>query len=150
MSDGYGVIWDQESSAASSLVSFVQPGAVQPGNLFLAPCGGDFSQPSANLLAAVNQFNQDSSQNQGVTAVMGTFQNFIDAMNAYNAANPGTLKTITDFDASNFWTGCFASRVELKINQQRSVNQLMAAETLSTCCAGRRTCPARCSTVWSV
>lgn len=129
MSSGYGVIWDQATSAASDLLGFAQSSAVQPGNLFLAPCGGDFSQPDASLLDAVNQIQPGHEQRARRD---GTFQDFLGAMNAYEAANPGTLQTIVDFDSSYYWTGYFAGRVVLKIRQQRSVNLLMAAETLST------------------
>lgn len=139
MSSTYGVVWDQSTppcgqpqtptSEAATLVQFVNKAAVQPGKLYMAPCGGDFSLPSSMLAGAVGAFN---GLGTGVNAVMGTFQDFITAMNGYASDNPGAVKTLITFDPSNYWTGQFASRVQLKINHQRAVNALMAAETLST------------------
>jgi alpha-mannosidase len=136
MSSGYGVIWNQATSGdgeqeGAMLNTFVNNSGLQPGNLLMAPCGGDFSDPSANLLDAVNYYNSHYATTNKVTAGLATFQDFINAMNAYEAANPGTLQTIA-MDASNFWTGYFASRPQLKINQQQGVNMLLATETLGT------------------
>jgi alpha-mannosidase len=136
MSSGYGVIWDQSGALASSLSEFLRAtGVLQPGNLFLAPCGGDFSMPSRDLIQAVCSYNKNPVN--GICAELRTFEDFIDAMNQYETDNPGTLKTWKSFDASNYWTGCFAGRVALKIRQQRTVNHLLAAETLSTLLRGQ-------------
>lgn len=132
--DGYGIIWNQATSTsqAQTLTSFVQQ-QYQPGNLYLAPCGGDFSPPSLNLTAAVSQYNNGSNYYgaTGVAAVMGSFGDFIDALKAWEAQNPNGLRS-RSMDASTYWTGYFASRVQLKINQQKAVLNLQAAETLST------------------
>jgi alpha-mannosidase len=159
MSDGYGVIWNQADTSdnnPATLNSFVTAKLTiptrnpctnpttgnnlvnQPGNLFMAPCGGDFSFPSGSLVDTVNSYNNDYYEPggahynaTGVYAVLATFQEYIDAMNQYDTSNPGTLLT-HGMDASNFWTGYFASRPQLKINQLKAVNELMTAETLST------------------
>lgn len=139
MSDGYGVIWNQNNAVPGSsnprnnkpetLYNFTQQSGVQPGGLLMAPCGGDFSDPSGTLCNTVQDYN--NTYPGSPYAGLATFQDFINAMNAYEAANPGTLQTHA-MDASNFWTGYFASRPQLKINQQQGVNILMATETLGT------------------
>lgn len=143
MWDGYGVIWNQ--SAATQRVTgsnncytqeqvlnwFVTQGVVQYGNIYLAPCGGDFSLPSANLINAYNNYDNQYANANGIAPVMGSFSDFIAAVHEYEQQS--NTKPYTRYmDASNFWTGHFASRVQLKINHQRSSNYLMAAETLST------------------
>ncbi len=50
---GYGVVWDQDVSPYSTpvnetLADFVGQTAKQPGNIMMAPCGGDFSYPGEN------------------------------------------------------------------------------------------------------
>ncbi len=139
MSGGYGVIWNQNNAVPGSsnpknnkpetLYNFTQQSGVQPGGLLMAPCGGDFSDPSGTLCSTVQDYNNEYPGSP--YAGLATFQDFINAMNAYEAANPGTLQTHA-MDASNFWTGYFASRPQLKINQQQGVNILMATETLGT------------------
>jgi alpha-mannosidase len=138
MVNGYGVIWDQSSGTGQNLADFVnytnldgESGNIPyiaPGNLYMAPCGGDFSPASATLQDAINDYNNDSKNANMPYAKLGTFQDYIDALNEQNVQ----LETIKYFDSSNFWTGHFSSRVQLKINQQRTVNRLMAAETLLT------------------
>jgi alpha-mannosidase len=138
MIDNYGVIWNQVTDGGDTtyLTDFVnQTLNVQPGKLFMAPCSGDFSPvtsglPDSPLVDAVNYYNSMTPGGaSGVNGVMGTFQDWIDAMN-----NDSTIELTSyhNFDASNFWTGFFSSRVQLKINHQRAVNRLMAAETLVT------------------
>lgn len=132
MSQGYGVIWNQTGdSNAITLRDFTLSSGLQPGNIMMAPCGGDFSNPSGSLANAVADYNSTYAPGNNIYAGMLTFQDFINAMNTYAQANPNALQTI-EMDASYFWTGYFASRPQLKINQQQTVNNLMATETLST------------------
>lgn len=139
MWNGYGVIWDQANpvrssgpDAYTSLTGFVD-GATPAGNLYMAPCGGDFSVPSSILLDTVNTYNEQSGY---PPAKLATFQDFVDAVNTWVKNiedNGGQDPLITQpLDPSNFWTGHFSSRIQLKIDQQVAVNNLMAAETLST------------------
>lgn len=144
MYNGYGMVVSDEttkeqiSADINTLVTQQYgspPVAVnQPGRLYMYPCGGDFSLPTKVLLDALQDYTDNYYPSTNVTAVLGTFQDYINAMNSYNADQPATsqLAIRKDFDASNDWTGHFASRVQLKINQQCTVNNLLAAETLST------------------
>ncbi|NUO01112.1 MAG: hypothetical protein HUU01_10915 [Saprospiraceae bacterium] len=134
MSQGYGVIWDQlyanqnTGSQAEDLNDFINSSGQQFANLYFAPCGGDFSMPSLNLVTAVNDYNAQYYPNNGIYAVLGTFQDFIDAVHAVKDQQPYTIP----LDSSNFWTGYFAGRIQLKINHKLAVNHLLAAETAST------------------
>lgn len=152
MNKGYGVIWDQSypsnsNFGADSLLSFATAAqTIYPGGIAMAPCGGDFSAPSVKPVTSVSPFpnpelcqavtyynnNYYGKNNNTYYAVMGTFADFI-------RATKEKMKTTTDlfdkrrkFDSSNYYTGHFSSHPELKVNQQRAVNRLMAAETLST------------------
>ena len=133
---GYGIIFNQDGThadtGASTLNSFVQlgfkPASICDQELYVAPCGADFSHPSFDLVRAVDVYNSKYYSSTGIYAVMGTFVEFADRL----LEDTHQLRTIQNLDASNFWTGYFATRVQLKINQQRTVNQLMAAESLVT------------------
>jgi len=134
MSQGYGVIWDQlyanqyTSSQAEDLNDFITNSGKQFANLYFAPCGGDFSMPSLNLVTAVSDYNTQYYPNNKIYAVFGTFQEFIDAVHAVKDQQPYTIP----LDSSNFWTGYFAGRIQLKINHNSAVNHLLAAETAAT------------------
>ncbi|HEU4836414.1 MAG TPA: hypothetical protein VFS90_18435 [Pyrinomonadaceae bacterium] len=95
-----------------------------PGDIAFAPAGGDFSVPDTSWLGGV----QTANQQQGETNVtLGTFPEYVEAVQASGAA----LVT-SPIDPSNFWTGYFGSRPELKILQARASRDLVAAETVSS------------------
>jgi alpha-mannosidase len=95
-----------------------------PGNVAFAPAGGDFAPPDSAWLGGVNTLNQQQGE---TTATLGTFSDYVSAVQASGA----TLVT-TQIDPSNFWTGYFGSRPELKILQARASRDLVAAETVSS------------------
>src|ERR1044072_2506938 len=80
-----------------------------PGNVAFAPAGGDFSPPNSSWLGGVNLLNQQQGETK---AKLGTFPDYVAKVQASNAA----LVT-TQIDPSNFYTGYFGSRPELKILQ---------------------------------
>lgn len=93
-----------------------------PGNNMFAPAGGDFSQPADSFLAGITDYNNSPATYNSTTVLMqqGTLVDYGNTLN--------NLKTQT-FNPSNFWTGYFASRPQLKINQNRASRYLLAAET---------------------
>jgi alpha-mannosidase len=131
---GYGIIWGQSGSNADALDGFVKskfkPAKSGDLEIYMAPCGGDFSDADDLLVTAVETYNTSKygRDNNMIYAVMGTFEDFADSI----LADTRQLRTLSDFDSSFYWTGFFSSRVELKTSQQRTVNQLMATETLIT------------------
>lgn len=159
---GYGYPWNQEGATADNLNTFItqnnypssgKPNGIgptfpvnQPGLIMMTPSGGDFAVPSNDLLNAVQEYNEDyypsSGSNYngtGVYAIMGSFQDFVEYVLEKVNTKKLTLQTLqgwnaaeNGFDPTSYWTGHFANYVQLKINQQRTTNRLMAAETLST------------------
>jgi len=94
-----------------------------PGDIAFAPAGGDFSAPDSGWLGGVKALNKQQSE---TTARVGRFQDYVSAVQASSA----TLVT-QQIDPSNFWTGYFGSRPELKILQARASRDVVAAETVS-------------------
>ncbi len=99
-------------------------GVVWPGGISFAPAGGDFSVPNPGWVEGVGLFNQKSS---GTTAEVGTFPQYVAAVMGSGAV----LKTIP-LDPSNFYTGYFGSRPELKTLQASASRDLVAAEMASS------------------
>lgn len=130
---GYGVIWQQNSAnGAAELDEFVRAytsGCVEwPNALLFAPCGGDFSPASTQLLHSVDTYNADYADETGITAVLGSFEDYLDRLHASGV----DLGPPMELDPSNFWTGYFSSQVALKRLQQGTVSHLLAAESLAT------------------
>lgn len=131
--DGYGVIWQQnDTDGAATLDTFVKAytsGSVKwPNALLFAPCGGDFSPASTQLLDSVDTYNTDFAAETGIKAVLGSFEEYLDLLRASGA----DLGPPVELDPSNFWTGFFSSQVALKSLQQETVSHLLAAESLAT------------------
>jgi alpha-mannosidase len=141
MPDTYGVPFysDGDTANASAWSSFLESeflsasyndicsslSAVKwPGEIAFAPAGGDFAKPDTAWLGGVNTLNQQQSD---TTATLGTFSDYISAVQSSGAA----LVT-QQIDPSNFWTGYFGSRPELKLLQARASRDLGAAETVSS------------------
>lgn len=103
-------------------VSF-RPSAVNwPGDVAFAPAGGDFSIPTTAWQDGVLGFNDNVD---GTVAQLGSFQGYLEALEDV----PLDSQTL---DPTNFWTGFFASRPELKLNQNRAARALVAAEVASS------------------
>ncbi len=158
----YGVPWQQQGATADDLSNFItanqypnsgestesSPGFLvnQPGQIMMTPSGGDFSVPCLDLLQAVQQYNADyypssgtNYNGSGVYALMASFGEFVDFVLDEISKNTLSIQTLQGwntasggFDPTSYWTGHFANYVQLKISQQRAVNRLLAAETLST------------------
>ncbi len=94
---------------------------VWPGDIVFAPAGGDFSVPDSGWVDGVNNLNLTNT-----TAKLGTFPDYVSAVQSSTAS-----LTTMPFDPSNFWTGYFGSRPELKILQARASRDLQAAEAVS-------------------
>ena len=99
--------------------------AVQwPGGIAFAPAGGDFVVPNSQLSDGISTFND---QNKGTVAHLGTFAEYVAAVQELGAG----LSTLS-IDPSNFWTGHFGSRPELKTLQAVASRALVAAESVSS------------------
>jgi len=98
-----------------------QSAVVWPGGVAFAPAGGDFALPDTGWVNGVAAFNQLAN---GTKATIGTF---VDYFNAVPAADLVTKQ----IDPSNFYTGYFGSRPELKILQARASRDLVSAEGVS-------------------
>lgn len=117
------------SVSSSSLSSFVDTwdAAVWGGpNMFVPVPSGDFATPTSQIQADVDAYNRGRSADQPA-AVLGTFQQFVSAV----LGDPGTLPPALTLRASNYWTGFFASRPQLKIDHYAAVRDLLAAEATS-------------------
>jgi alpha-mannosidase len=95
---------------------------VWPGDVAFAPAGGDFALPDSGWVNGVARFNQPPNV---TTATIGSFPDYV------SAASGASLATI-QIDPSNFYTGHFGSRPELKILQARASRNLVAAEAVSS------------------
>ena len=98
--------------------------ATWPGGIAFAPAGGDFAVPDIGWVSGVDDFNLNKN---GVTASIGRFTDYVAAV-----IDSGADLLKTQLDPSNFFTGYFASRPELKILQARAAGDLVAAETISS------------------
>ncbi|KAK3369315.1 glycosyl hydrolases family 38 N-terminal domain-containing protein [Lasiosphaeria ovina] len=135
MYGGYGVVGNQSAAGdvAQTLADFVtqgENGTFKPATVnnqlqIMVPCGGDFSWPSSDFWKGVAQYG--AKPQDGVELVRG-LGGFIDTV----VQNRSALGQPQQIDPSMFWTGYFSSRVQLKIDQQRTVNRLTDAEGLLT------------------
>ncbi len=113
---------------SAQLASFVQTwsGSVWGGpNMFVPVPSGDFATPTTQIAADVAAYNQTPVN--GVGAKLATFQDFATAV----LADASTLPPAFTMYASNYWTGQFASRPQLKIDHYASTRSLLAAEAAS-------------------
>ncbi|KAK0718499.1 glycosyl hydrolases family 38 N-terminal domain-containing protein [Lasiosphaeria miniovina] len=137
---GYGVVGNQSSAdntfpatVAATLSKFVllgENGTFKPATVdnqlqIMVPCGGDFSWPSSAFWKGVAQYG--AKPQDGIELFRG-LGGFIDTV----VQNRSALGVPQQIDPSMFWTGYFSSRVQLKIDQQRTVNRLTDAEGLLT------------------
>jgi alpha-mannosidase len=110
--------------------------AVWPGNTVFATQGGDWQFPKSpddggnsfgeyDWVDAINA--TVTSGDITVTSRLGTFEDYYNALRA-------TPEDITQFTlyAENYWTGCFASRPQLKIDHYNAAQSLMGAEVLES------------------
>jgi len=91
-------------------------------NMFIPVPAPDFATPTLEILNAIDAYNNTKAN--GVTAQIGTFADFVDAV----LATPENLPPAFTLQASNYWCGQFASRPQLKIDHYASVRDLLAAE----------------------
>lgn len=96
---------------------------VWPGDVAFAPAGGDFAIPDSGWVNGVTCFNK--LPNNPTIATINTFPDYV------VQASGASLQT-TRIDPSNFYTGYFGSRPELKILQSRASRNLVAAEAVSS------------------
>jgi len=116
------------SVSTADLGSFVQAwdGSVWGGpNMFVPVPSGDFATPTTQIFDDVDAYN--AAPVDGVSAILGTFQDFAAAV----LADTATLPPAFTMEASNYWTGQFASRPQLKIDQHAATRSLLAAEAAS-------------------
>lgn len=126
LADGYGVPFyvstTDASTTADELNAFVlEPYKWPTANQFV-PSGGDFSTPSTNLTDGIADFNTSYASARQITAQLGTFEDYLETLSS-------TSLTSRTLNPSNFWTGFFASRPQLKVNQSKAARHLLAAET---------------------
>ncbi|HEX2252637.1 MAG TPA: hypothetical protein VHQ65_05170 [Thermoanaerobaculia bacterium] len=95
-------------------------------NMFAPVPTPDFATPTASIESDVATYNLNPTD--GVVAQLATFQEFVDAV----LAEAGDLPSGFTLQASNYWTGQFASRPQLKIDHFAAVRDLLAAEAAST------------------
>jgi alpha-mannosidase len=98
------------------------------------PFGGDFATPR-DLPSVCAGWNA-SPPVPGVTAVVGTFQQYQELVRAYARQEPVVWRI--PFAPTPYWTGFYASRPELKILHHGASAALLAAEALAAT-AGRPT-----------
>lgn len=155
----YGYPWAQQGASDDDLNNFIAINTYtdpsnrfnsfpvnQPGQIMMTPSGGDFAVPCTDLLQAVQDYNTNyypstgaNYNNTGVYALMASFGEFVDYVLDKVKDNSLSLQTLqgwnaaeNGFDPTSYWTGHFANYVQLKVDQQRTANRLLAAETLST------------------
>jgi alpha-mannosidase len=119
---------DTYAVASSDLSTFVANFCTSQWNgdtMFVPTPSNDFATPTQQIQADVDDYNQ--APVNGIKAQLATFQDFINVAQANldKLGSPFTLR------ASNYWTGCFASRPKLKKEHNRAARELMAAETAS-------------------
>lgn len=119
---------DTYSVDTSDLASFVSTFATDVWggpHMFVPVPSNDFATPTPAIAQAVAAYNADPTD--GVVAQLGTFGGFVDAV----LADPSTLPPPYTLQASNYWTGFFASRPQLKLDHHAAVRDLLGAEALS-------------------
>jgi alpha-mannosidase len=109
-------------------------GDTWPGGVIFATQGGDWQFPDSPVLSSsnANAYNWAGAigltvNSGGVTArtKLGTFADYFAALQA--AASDIPTETLF---AENYWTGYFASRPQLKIDQYQAAQWLLGAEVL--------------------
>jgi alpha-mannosidase len=113
-------------------------GVVWPGGTIFATEGGDWQFPTSTAQggSAAGAYDwsdligaaiRSSSGDVTVTTQLGTFADYYNAL----MQTPGDIPSLTLY-AENYWTGYFASRPQLKIDQYSSAQMLLGAEILGS------------------
>lgn len=113
-------------------------GVLWPGGTIFATEGGDWQFPVSSATGGtadgaydwidVNNVNISSSSGDVTAACrLGTFADYYNAL----MQTPGDIPAFTLY-AENYWTGYFASRPQLKIDQYQSAQLLLGAEVLGS------------------
>lgn len=121
---GYGtpasVSGTTPSDTASDLDTFVTKSFKWPTENQFIPSGSDFSTPSTNLAQGIAIYNQNDAPTTKIQARFGTFEAYLNTLPELSSRK---------LNPSNYWTGHFASRPQLKIEHNRAARYLLAAET---------------------
>ncbi len=106
---------------------------VTPGKYAYIGIGGDFAKPVTDLTEKFRTWNENPKL-PGVYVALGSFDDFARLTSAAGQLQPlpgGPPRT------TPYWSGCHATRPELKILHQRGVRALLAAEALAAALTGR-------------
>jgi alpha-mannosidase len=151
---GVDFIW-QAADGSKTLAHFMQAGYFQGGGIggvsdiqtyyntnqgasttpyIFVPIANDFSLPVEDLVQYACAWNAKPPV-EGVYAVAATFDHYVQLVNFHRhelltrSSNPGN--NIYPFFPAPYWTGCYASRPQIKIGHQQATRNLLAAELLT-------------------
>ncbi|HEX4961253.1 MAG TPA: hypothetical protein VF173_10480 [Thermoanaerobaculia bacterium] len=119
----------QAVAALAGMLQANQPSSPTP--YVYLPCGNDFALPIPCLLDIATAWNNAQYSSTGTWAAVGTLQQYLEMVQAWSGANPGTLVSRA-FDPTPYWTGFYASRPENKILHHATVRALLGAEVFGT------------------
>jgi alpha-mannosidase len=153
---GTDFIW-QASDGSTTLAHFMQAGYFQGAGIsgtadiqtyyntnkgasvtpyIFVPVGVDFSLPVEDLVQFACQWNAANLATTGVYAVAATFDHYIQLVSFHQdklltRSSKPDMSTTFPFVPAPYWTGCYASRPEIKIRHQKATRLLLGAELFS-------------------